>query len=225
MIISFQLRRLFENSEFVPAASTRNHQDHTIFQSDFLAKNNLNTLPTPRQVHAFVVSVSTMEPPPEFDLYEALQLQRTATAQEVRESYRRLALAHHPDKNPGDELATARFQRVSFSSSHFFVCLLALHLAIREDTNFFLTSRLVWLTKLFPTQPSGQDTTVESSVDWHRRATLSPQVPPPNSAIPRPPKMTMIWKRMMTVDMPSSALKIVLEEHSLDPQILRSKWP
>jgi molecular chaperone DnaJ len=50
---------------------------------------------------------------PSFDLYEVLEIPRTATAQEIKESYRNLALTHHPDKNPDDENATARFQRVS----------------------------------------------------------------------------------------------------------------
>jgi molecular chaperone DnaJ len=69
-----------------------------------------------------------MAPLPDLDFYKVLQLQRTATAQQVKESYRRLALAHHPDKNPGDTQATARFQRVSFS--HFVVCLSAFYLVL-----------------------------------------------------------------------------------------------
>lgn len=50
---------------------------------------------------------------PSFDPYEVLEVPRTATSQEIKESYRNLALLHHPDKNPDDENATARFQRVS----------------------------------------------------------------------------------------------------------------
>jgi curved DNA-binding protein CbpA len=49
----------------------------------------------------------------DFDLYQALELETTATAEEIKASYRRLALKHHPDKNPNDETATARFQQVS----------------------------------------------------------------------------------------------------------------
>ncbi|KAN0064958.1 hypothetical protein ACQY0O_002016 [Thecaphora frezii] len=34
------------------------------------------------------------------DYYELLQVEQTATADEIRKSYRKLALKHHPDKNP-----------------------------------------------------------------------------------------------------------------------------
>lgn len=42
--------------------------------------------------------------------YDILEVQRTATAQEIRKSYLRLSLKHHPDKNPnGSEEAKAKF--------------------------------------------------------------------------------------------------------------------
>ena len=46
-------------------------------------------------------------------LYDVLEVQRTATADEIKRAYRRLALLHHPDKNPHnqDEAAT-RFKAV-----------------------------------------------------------------------------------------------------------------
>ncbi|OTB19498.1 hypothetical protein K445DRAFT_373213 [Daldinia sp. EC12] len=50
---------------------------------------------------------------PAFDCYATLEVARTATQQDITVAYRRLALIHHPDKNPHDaEAATATFQRI-----------------------------------------------------------------------------------------------------------------
>jgi hypothetical protein len=55
-----------------------------------------------------------MPPPPAFDYYEALEIDRTATNEEIKSSYRRLARVHHPDKNlDNPDAATAAFQKVS----------------------------------------------------------------------------------------------------------------
>ena len=43
-------------------------------------------------------------------LYDAIGLEKTATAAEIRKAYFKLSLRTHPDRNPGDEHATARFQ-------------------------------------------------------------------------------------------------------------------
>ncbi|EIN04978.1 hypothetical protein PUNSTDRAFT_138163 [Punctularia strigosozonata HHB-11173 SS5] len=44
------------------------------------------------------------------DYYALLEVEETATADEIKRSFRRLALIHHPDKNPNDnEAATKRF--------------------------------------------------------------------------------------------------------------------
>jgi curved DNA-binding protein CbpA len=52
-------------------------------------------------------------PPPTFDLYTELELEVTASQQEITTSYRRLARLHHPDENPEDlETSTAKFQRL-----------------------------------------------------------------------------------------------------------------
>lgn len=45
-------------------------------------------------------------------LYEALGVASDATAQQIRTAYRQLALKHHPDHNPGDRGAAARFREV-----------------------------------------------------------------------------------------------------------------
>lgn len=47
------------------------------------------------------------------DPYQELGVARTATADEVRKAFRKLAKAHHPDANPGNNAAEERFKRVS----------------------------------------------------------------------------------------------------------------
>jgi molecular chaperone DnaJ len=47
------------------------------------------------------------------DLYVILGVQRSATPEEVKRAYRRLARKYHPDINPGDTLAAAEFRRIA----------------------------------------------------------------------------------------------------------------
>src|ERR687896_2762268 len=47
------------------------------------------------------------------DLYELLGIARGATLVEIKRSYRRLARKYHPDINPGDNAAEARFKEIT----------------------------------------------------------------------------------------------------------------
>jgi molecular chaperone DnaJ len=47
------------------------------------------------------------------DHYKVLGVDRKATADEIKKAYRKLARQYHPDKNPGDAKAEARFKQIS----------------------------------------------------------------------------------------------------------------
>lgn len=49
----------------------------------------------------------------EQDLYAVLGVQRGASEEEIKRSYRKLARAHHPDVNPGNQQAEEKFKAIS----------------------------------------------------------------------------------------------------------------
>ena len=50
--------------------------------------------------------------PATHDYYETLKVDRKASSDEIKKSYRRLARKYHPDLNPGDKAAEDRFKKL-----------------------------------------------------------------------------------------------------------------
>ena len=46
------------------------------------------------------------------DYYKILSVDRDANEGDIKKAYRRLAIVHHPDKNPDDESAAERFKDI-----------------------------------------------------------------------------------------------------------------
>ncbi|KAF7290559.1 J domain-containing protein [Mycena indigotica] len=59
--------------------------------------------------------IGTQERPLETGYYDILGLTPTATTEDVKKAYRRMAIKHHPDKNPDDPHAEERFKEIAIA--------------------------------------------------------------------------------------------------------------
>ena len=60
-----------------------------------------------------IQAIERYSPPVAESLYETLGVAKSATMDELRKAYRKLARKHHPDVNPGNASAEAAFKRIS----------------------------------------------------------------------------------------------------------------
>ena len=47
------------------------------------------------------------------DYYEVLNVSKSASADEIKKSYRKIAMQYHPDRNPGDKAAEEKFKEAA----------------------------------------------------------------------------------------------------------------
>src|SRR5256712_13000514 len=50
---------------------------------------------------------------PKRDYYDLLGVKKSASAEEIRKAFRKLARKYHPDVNPGDKAAEEKFKAIS----------------------------------------------------------------------------------------------------------------
>ena len=53
------------------------------------------------------------------DYYDVLGVQKNSSPEQIKAAYRKLAVKHHPDKNPGDKASEEKFKEASEATIFF----------------------------------------------------------------------------------------------------------
>lgn len=123
------------------------------------------------------------------DHYQVLCVERAATAEEIKAAYRRLAMRYHPDRNPGDKEAEARFK----------------DLAIAYETLSSDVARVTYDKTLAPRSVFGAS--IQQWAETVRRAEHSKSISISlEEAVVGCKKMVMIGFRKVTFDVPPGTL-------------------
>ena len=97
---------------------TGNHHDRSPGLSQGQSRRSANAPPGPghesgrvADLHEWSIGLYSRPEPMEYkDYYKILGVSKTASEREIKAAFRKLARKHHPDVNPGNKDAEARFK-------------------------------------------------------------------------------------------------------------------